>query len=268
MQDFLLALKMRNETLFYYGLLCLAAALVFLLLSKISPLQLQQANVWYKPFKFAFSTFTFAWAMAWYCYYLPTFNVQLFNWSVMILLSFEIVYIAIMAGVGKPSHFNVSTAFYASMFSLMALAATLVTLYTAYVGVLFFIQGFPSLPSYYLWSIRLGILLFVVFSFKGFLMGSRMSHSVGLINDNSNLFVLGWSRRVGDLRVAHFIGMHALQLLPLASFYLLKDIKLTVLVALLYGALAVFTLWQALQGKPLFGSRTTRSNATLEHPTS
>lgn len=262
MQDFLLELKMRNEALFYYGLLCLAAAMVFLLLSKISPLQLQQVNVWYKPFKFAFSTFTFAWAMAWYCYYLPAFNVQLFNWSVMALLSFEIVYIAIMAGVGKPSHFNVSTAFYASMFSLMALAATVVTLYTAYVGVLFFVNDFPSLPSHYLWSIRLGILLFVIFSFEGFLMGSRMSHSVGLVNDNSNLFILGWSRRVGDLRVAHFIGMHALQLLPLASFYLLKNTRATVVMAVFYSLIALFTLLQALNGRPFLPEKPAKKIST------
>lgn len=262
MQDFLLELKMRNEALFYYGLLCLAAGLLFLLLSKFNPLQLQQANVWYKPFKFAFSTFTFAWAMAWYCFYLPDFNVKLFSGAVILLLSFEIVYIAVMAGLGKPSHFNVSSAFYASMFSLMAFAATLVTLYTAYVGVLFFANDFPSLPSHYLWSIRLGILLFVIFSFEGFLMGSRMSHSVGLINDNSKLFILGWSRRVGDLRVAHFVGMHALQLLPLASFYLLKNTRATFALALFYGLIALFTLLQALNGRPLLPEKSNRKIST------
>jgi NO-binding membrane sensor protein with MHYT domain len=58
----------------------------------------------------------------------------------------------------------------------------------------------------------MGILIFVVFSFEGALMSSKLSHSVGAINDNSNWWVIGWSKTVGDLRVSHFIGMHAFQL--------------------------------------------------------
>ena len=252
--SFISQLKARNEFLFYYGILCFVAALFFLIMSKVSPVQYNQVSAWYKPFKFAFSTFTFAWAMAWYCHYLPTFNVALFNWSVVILLSFEIVYIAIMASQGKASHYNVSSPFFSIMYSMMALAATLVTLYTAYVGLLFFTNSFPELPHYYLWSIRLGILLFVVFSFEGFLMGSRMNHSVGLLNDNSTMFILGWSKKVGDLRIAHFIGMHALQVLPILSFYIIKNTKLTWFFAFLYACLALFTLIQALKGKPLIGN--------------
>ena len=133
----------------------------------------------------------------------------------------------------------------------MGLIAVLVTLYTAYIGLLFFTQSFPSLPSYYVWSIRLGILIFVVFSFEGGLMGSRMNHSVGAINDNSNWWILGWSKTVGDLRVSHFIGMHALQILPLLSFYILKNTKATIVISIIYGLLAASTLVQALNGKPI-----------------
>ena len=133
---------------------------------------------------------------------------------------------------------------------MMALAATLVTLYTAYVGILFFKNDFPDLPNHYLWSIRLGILVFVIFSFEGFVMGSRMNHSVGAINDNSDWFITGWSKTVGDLRVAHFIGMHALQILPIISYHILKNTKLTIGLSVLYGLLALATLIQALQGKP------------------
>jgi len=252
MIGFVLELKERNAMLFYFGLLCLLLSLAFLAMTRISNMQVYQVNAWYKPFKFAFSTFMFSWAMAWYCSYLPNFNIPAFNWSVILLLGFEIAYIAIMAAQGKTSHYNVSSPFYSMMFSMMALAATLVTVYTAYVGLLFFTNSFPTLPGYYLWSIRLGILIFVIFSFQGFLMGARMSHSVGLVNDNSNLFIVGWSRLAGDLRVAHFIGMHALQVLPLLAFYLLRNTKATLLVGLLYAALATFTLVQALKGKPLF----------------
>jgi NO-binding membrane sensor protein with MHYT domain len=142
---------------------------------------------------------------------------------------------------------------------MMALAATLVTLYTAYVAYQFFTHSFPQLPTYYLWAIRLSLLIFVVFSFEGFAMGSRMSHSIGALNDNSNLWILGWSKTVGDLRVSHFIGMHALQVLPILSFYLIKNTKGTIAVAVLYGLLALVTLGQALQGKPFLRGSSTKT---------
>jgi hypothetical protein len=252
---FLEELKRRNETLFYYGLLCLALALVFLILTRYTSTQVYHVNAWYKPTKFALSTCLFAWAMAWYCHYLPNFNIQLFNWSVILLLGFEIIYIAFQASKGQLSHYNISTPVYSALFSMMALAATLVTLYTAYIGMLFFTNAFDTLPNYYLWSIRFAILIFVIFSFEGFAMGSRLNHSVGALNDNSNWFILGWSKTVGDLRVAHFIGMHALQVLPILSYYVFKNTKLTIGLSVIYGLLAALTLIQALKGRPLLRSK-------------
>jgi NO-binding membrane sensor protein with MHYT domain len=104
----------------------------------------------------------------------------------------------------------------------------------------------------------------VIFSFEGFAMGSRLNHSVGAVNDNSNWFILGWSKTVGDLRVAHFIGMHALQVLPVLSFYVLKDTKYTMALAVVYGALALLTLIQALQGKPLIKSKNPPSEVSKQ----
>ncbi len=255
MTNFLQELKLRNETMFYYGLLCLAFAILCLILSKTTSTQVYNVNAWIKPFKFAFSTFLYAWAMAWYCHYLPKFNVSLFNWAIILLLGFEIIYIAIQASRGQLSHYNLSSQLYSFLFSMMALAATLVTIYTAYVGLLFFKNDFPDLPNHYLWAIRLGIFIFVVFSFEGFVMGSRLTHTIGGPDGSEGIWLLGWSKTFGDPRVAHFIGMHALQVLPLLSFYLLKNTKATFFVSLLYGALALYTLVQALNGKPFISSK-------------
>jgi hypothetical protein len=259
MTDFIETLKARNESLFYFGLICLFFAFLFLALTKLTNTQVFNVSAWYKPFKFAFSTFLFAWAMAWYCFYLPSFNIGLFNWSVIILLGFEIVYIAIQADKGQLSHFNVSTPVYSVLYSLMALAATLVTLYTAYVGYLFFTNDFPDLPNYYLWAIRFGIIIFVVFAFEGFVMGSRLTHTIGGADGGDGIPLFNWSTKFGDPRIAHFIGMHALQVLPFLSFYLLKNTKSTIGLSIIYGLIAVFTLVQALQGKPLFKVRKQQS---------
>jgi hypothetical protein len=251
MMDLLQSLKHRNETLFYFGFFCLILSLIFLVLTKTTTTQVYNVNAWYKPFKFALSLGIYSWTMAWYCYYLNDFNINMFNWTVVVLWSFEIVYIALQAGKGQQSHYNLSTPAYSVLYSLMAIAATVVTLYTAYIGFLFFKNSFPQLPNYYVWAIRLGILMFVIFSFEGFAMGSRLNHSVGALNDNSNWLIVGWSKTVGDLRVSHFIGMHALQILPLLSYYILKNTKLTIGLAVIYGILALFTLIQALQGRPI-----------------
>jgi hypothetical protein len=252
MITFLQQVKDRNDTLFYFGVICLLLSILFFVFTKTTSTQVYGVNAWYKPLKFALSTFTYAWAMAWYCSYLPNFNVKLFNWTVIILLGFEIAYIALQAGKGQLSHYNTSTPMHSLLFSMMAIAASLVTLYTAYVCMLFFNGSFDNLPDYYVWSIRLALILFVIFSFEGFAMGARLSHTVGALNDNSSLFVLGWSKTFGDLRVAHFIGMHALQVLPIVSYYLLKNTKMTIAFSVLYGLLALTTLIQALRGKSLF----------------
>jgi hypothetical protein len=253
MNQLLDTLYTRNETLFLFGLACLVLAVVCLLLTRFTNTQVMGVNAWYKPFKFALSTTLYVWAMAWFCYYLmPALSLRLFNWTVVGLLGFEIVYIALQAGRGQLSHFNQSSPVYATLYSLMGLAATVVTLFTAYIGILFFIQSFPDLPDYYVWSIRIGIILFVIFSLEGAVMGARMSHTIGGADGGTGLPIVNWSTRFGDPRIAHFIGMHALQVLPILSWYVLKDLRLTLLFGLLYTALAVFTLVQALNGKPLF----------------
>ena len=134
---------------------------------------------------------------------------------------------------------------------MMALAATIATLATAFIGVLFFKNDFLDLPLHYLWSIRLGIFLFVVFAFEGFVMGSRMTHTIGGADGGSGIPILNWSKKFGDPRIAHFIGMHALQVLPVLSYYLFRNTQLTIIFGILYFALAIFSLIQALKGKPL-----------------
>jgi hypothetical protein len=251
MKTFFAELKNRSEHLFYLGVVCLALAVTFFVLASVSTTQVLGINAWIKPLKFALSITIYSWTMGWLITYLPNFNKSLFGWTAIVLLGFEIVYIALQAGRGQLSHFNVSTPLYQTLYMVMAAAITVVVIYTAYIGVLFFKNKFPQLPMHYVWAIRLGILLFVIFSFEGFIMGNKLSHTVGGADGSIGLPFVNWSVKYGDLRIAHFVGMHALQILPLLSFYVLRNSFLTIAVAFLYAGGAASVLIIALIGKPL-----------------
>ncbi|HEX9919220.1 MAG TPA: hypothetical protein VGA87_08635, partial [Pyrinomonadaceae bacterium] len=102
--------------------------------------------------------------------------------------------------------------------------------------------------------------LFFLASIEGYAMVSNMGHTVGLADGGAGLPIVNWSTRAGDLRVAHFLGFHALQILPLAGYSFARWRKPNVrrravayVLALGVVYLAVFSLlfWQASAGRPL-----------------
>jgi hypothetical protein len=247
--NLLLELKHRNNVLFWFGCLNGLTAVVLACCSLVNPIEFGGTNAWYKPIKFALSTIILSWSLGWYWGYLKLGkDLTVTNWVIVITLAFEVLYIAWQASLGKASHYNRSTPFYSFMFNLMALAASIATLAVAYIGIKFCRPIPVKLPNYYLWSIRFGIFLFVIFSFEGFVMGGNLAHTVGGPESSKGLPFINWSLSYGDLRIAHFIGMHALQILPLLAWFVLKNTKLVVLSAVLYFLLATLILVQALRG--------------------
>ena len=91
-------------------------------------------------------------------------------------------------------------------------------------------------------------------------MGGRLSHAVGGVDTGVGLPVVKWSRVHGDLRVSHFMCLHGLQVLPAVAWLSERAAPAgsAVPVVVVAGAgtaavgLAVFTLLQALAGRPLF----------------
>lgn len=252
MSDFFDVLKSKNEPMYYCGLICLVAAIGCLILTKTTQTQVWSVSAWFKPFKFLLSTTIFLWSMGWYLRYLnDTPSVVWYSWGMILLLNFENVYIIYQASRGELSHFNLSTPFKATMFSLMAFAAASISFWTAFMGLQFFSNKVSDLPEAYLWGIRLGILIFFFFSLQGFAMGARLSHTVGGLDGSEGLPVVNWSKKYGDLRISHFLGMHALQIIPLLSFYVLRSTKMVVFAAIIYALITTYVFIQALQGKPL-----------------
>lgn len=242
----------RNKILSLFGSISLLGVGICALLILTTNTNVLGLNAWVKPMKFFASTVIFCWSMSWYMSSLnQKMVVSIFSWTVVITLGFELIWISFKAYNGELSHFNISSVLNGVMFGMMGLAITIMTLFTAYIGLLFFTGSFPNLPASYVWGIRLGILFFVVFAFEGFLMSSNMGHTIGAPDGGKGLRILNWSVTNGDLRVAHFVGMHSLQVLPIAGYYFLKTGKAIVGFSVLYLAIAALILVQSLMGIPL-----------------
>jgi len=73
--------------------------------------------------------------------------------------------------------------------------------------------------------------------------------------------ITGWSLTGGDLRIGHFVGLHALQALPIVGWLLTRRrsrrlgnrhrVALVVIAGLGYLGLIALLIWQALRGQPL-----------------
>ena len=192
--------------------------------------------------------------MAWYLHELNSpKSVYWFSIMAVAVLAFEMAVIAGQAALGQLSHFNIATPASGLLFALMGVAIVILTLWTAAMGILFWTKAMPAhLPAGYWWGIRLGILLFVLCAFEGGLMASRLQHTVGAADGSAGIPLLNWSKHHGDLRIAHFVGMHALQILPFVGFWFLKKPAEIIGLASVYGLLAVYLFVRALGGKPLF----------------
>jgi hypothetical protein len=143
-------------------------------------------------------------------------------------------------------------------------------------AILLLFERIPDRP--FAWSLRLGLLVSLVGMGSGFLMvrptpeqratmtagrGPRIvgAHSFGVADGGPGLPIVGWSTVGGDLRVAHFVGIHAMQLLPFFGWFIalrrnafarFKEahrLALISTVGFAYLGLVLLLVWQALRGQ-------------------
>ena len=115
----------------------------------------------------------------------------------------------------------------------------------------FFRQRNFNIPEGYVWVIRLGFVLFIIFSLEGEIMLSLFQHTIGANDGMPGLPLLNWSNHYGDLRIVHFLGIHSLQLLALAGYYLARSKRKIIITAVICFAVIMFVFVQAWQGIPL-----------------
>jgi hypothetical protein len=215
-------------------------------------------NPWIKPMKFLISIAIFLASIAWFMpEFVRTRATNRLRWTIVVTMIIEIVCIAGQAARGTTSHFNYRSAFDGAIFSVMGLAITVNTVAVA--GLLWLMRrDTPPDRAGYLWGVRLGLAVFVIGSLLGFVLVANQGHNVPGPDGGAGLPFLNWSLDRGDLRIAHFIGLHALQALPLLGFLLDRTaaapaVRLTTVagVAVAWLVVAGVTLVLALAGRPL-----------------
>ncbi|MEM9621110.1 MAG: hypothetical protein AAF993_05640 [Pseudomonadota bacterium] len=239
---------------FAFALCCLAA-------QAVDERLLLGVSVWTKPFKFALSISVYFATLLVFAQYTPTNFFQTWRGKLLagipvVTALFEMAYIAIQAGLGQHSHFNDSTMFHQIMYSLMGIGATSMVVVLVWLAWVIGRQQTISQPL--ILSIVLGLVATCLFGggFGGYL-GAQTSHWVNAsATDANGILLFNWARDGGDLRVAHFFGMHAMQAIPLFAWLLPSRLQANTACALViaftcaYCAFTTVTFVQAIQGLP------------------
>lgn len=238
----------------------------------LDPRVITGAPAWLKPAKFAVSIAIYSFSLIWLLSFIRGHRrfVAGIGWGVAAAFAVEMTLIAMQAARGTTSHFNVGTPFDAAVFAIMAAAIVFAWLLNAGAAILLLRQRFvdPVLG----WGLRFGLLIALVGMALAFLMTRETpaqaaseapaivgAHMVGVADGGPGLPVVGWSVVGGDLRAAHFVGLHALQLLPLVAWLVGRFAPawlptryrsaLVQIAGIGFLGLTLLLAWQALRGQ-------------------
>lgn len=259
----------------------LGVVMIFVFLGTLAGILLDHRVItgvpaWLKPAKFAISVsvycFTFVWLLGFVEKRRPLARFA----ANMTFVSFvvEMAVILTQAARGTTSHFNLTTPLNTFLWMTMGGFIVVVWVMNLLLAVVLLFERMPDRP--FAWSLRLGLFISLVGMAVAFLMvrptpgqiaamhggAPRIvgAHSVGVADGGPGLPVVGWSTVGGDLRVAHFFGIHAMQVLPFLGWligrrkmfaHFKEGNRLTLIftAGLAYLGLVVLLVWQALKGE-------------------
>ncbi len=270
MNEFVNDLCQNQRPLILSGVGFLLVTMILAILMLFDSTQILGINRWVKPIKFASSSAIFLLTIAVYLYYLQGFkkSKSIIAWGTLVIMIAEVFLIIMQAARGTTSHFNIAKSFDAIVFAAMGLMILTNTLLVVYLTVLYFRADF-ALPNAIVWGMRLGLILFLIGSIQGGYMSSQIGHAVGIADGGAGLPFVNWSTVAGDLRVAHFLGLHALQIIPLFSlffWYLHENFNFPAPTIFVIGFAAIyfgffnFLFIQAIQGKPFVSEKVAAIN--------
>jgi len=266
-----------SASLISAGFLMLAALAVALVGLIADPRTITGAPAWLKPAKFAISTGIYSFTIAWLLTYITIWPAAM-RWMGRLIAGVivaEVVLIDVQAARGVASHFNVTTPFNAALFSIMGAAIGLLLICSATIAIALFRQTFADRA--WGWALRLGMTITVAGAALGGMMlgptstqlaelrathhmATAGAHTVGAPDGGPGLPMTGWSLAHGDLRIPHFFGIHAVQIVPLFAWLLarfrpalsiLQRTRLIQIGAAGYTAFVATMVWQALRGQSI-----------------
>jgi hypothetical protein len=226
---------------------------------------LLDSPIWFKPFKFAVSFTLYSASLAWFTSLLEGRLHKIAWWFGTVFALAGIGEMTIIVGQvvrGKRSHFNFETPLDTALFGTMGVLAIVLFGTSFVIAVVLFRKKFDDAAKK--WAIRLSLLISLVGMSVGFLMtqpragqspakGVVGSHSIGGPDGGEYLPLTGWSTVHGDLRIGHFVGMHAVQVLPLLIFFAGRwaNARLAWVLSGGYLGITLLVTWQALRGQAL-----------------
>lgn len=210
-------------------------------------------NVWIKPLKFQISLAVHLGTLALLWRWLPE-RIQVGRTgrvlSAVLIAStlYEIVYIGFRGARGEMSHFNHTSPLADALYSLMGLGATAIVAATALMG--FFVlfgrdMEISAKPMRR--AVGSGLLISgIMGGATGWVIAVRDGAMIGASDAVVPFF--GWLLEAGDLRIAHFMALHAMQGLPLIGL-LARRMDVAIVAAGLWIAATMTLLIRALNGQ-------------------
>ena len=243
------------------------------------PRTITGAPAWLKPAKFGVSITLYTLTITWMLGFIDVERlwrrrlVAVIGWILVGTFIAEMMPITLQVLRGTTSHFNVSSPLDTALWSLMGISIVILWTTNFVIAALLLFQRFEN-PAFAL-SLRLGLIIAIIGMGLGFLMTTPTAqqmaswqggapvavvgaHTVGFEDGGPGLPVVGWSTQGGDLRVGHFIGMHALQVLPFLGLFIVRrrlskkqGVRLVWTAAAGLLGVVLLVTWQALRAQPL-----------------
>ncbi len=260
-----------NKPLTATGILMMPLLVFSLIAIFVDPRMITGMPAWLKPAKFAISISIYTLTLAWIYRYLPEWPRlrSVTGWITAVVMVLEIGIIDLQAARGTTSHFNVGAPLDSALFMIMGVAILIAWLASIAVAVALFRTKLADPVMG--WALRMGMLITVLGASIGGMMVAPTStqmaqareshhmaisgaHTVGAPDGGPGMPGTGWSKEHGDLRVPHFFGLHAMQILPLIAWlWKPKRANAMIVAGGAYALVWILTLTQALAGRPLLG---------------
>jgi magnesium-transporting ATPase (P-type) len=231
-----------SRALILYGIAMALALLLAFCISLEDDRTIREVGVWSKPMKFMTATAIFSWTTVWLVYLTNSAvaRSKSFNWIAALVITtsvFEVVYITFQGAQALPSHYNNTDSLHRFLFGVMAFAAIGLTFSQVWLAWVIWREQRTQGISVVTLGVLVGLVLtFLLATVSGFLLGGNQPPS------GQGLPIVGWHLHK-DLRPAHFLGVHAQQLIPLLALFANRYFRNFAFTAVISGSFLYLAMW-------------------------